>query len=74
MTCYDMFKGHVSTAEEGKVNTELFTPESLGFLRVAVSVPALQVAHIRYNTEMIIDVLKFVKISGPCNHPVTTWP
>ncbi|MBO0790592.1 MAG: NAD(+) synthase, partial [Ktedonobacteraceae bacterium] len=39
------------------MSTEIFTPESLGFLRVAVVVPELRVAHIRYNTEMIVDAL-----------------
>ncbi|HEY4383743.1 MAG TPA: NAD(+) synthase [Ktedonobacteraceae bacterium] len=40
------------------VNQEAFTPASLGFLRVAVVAPELQVANVHYNTQMIIDALQ----------------
>src|SRR5579884_1908435 len=37
---------------------ELLSPDALGFLRVAVVSPALQVADVAYNTQMIIDALQ----------------
>lgn len=39
------------------MSQDVFSPGSLGFLRVAVVSPALQVADIRYNTQAIIDAL-----------------
>lgn len=46
------------------MSQEAFVPDALGFLRVAVVVPALQVAHIRYNTRMIIDSLQQAAARG----------
>jgi len=40
------------------VSQKAFSPGALGFLRVAAVVPALQVADIRYNTQVIIDALQ----------------
>jgi NAD+ synthase (glutamine-hydrolysing) len=46
------------------VSQEAISPGSLGFLRVAVVVPAVQVAHIRYNTQVIIDALRDAAARG----------
>src|SRR5215831_12826871 len=46
------------------VSQEVFTPSSLGFLRVAVVSPELQVANVRYNTQMIIDALQQASSRG----------
>ncbi|GHO78457.1 NAD(+) synthase [Ktedonobacter sp. SOSP1-85] len=43
---------------------DLFSPTSLGFLRVAVVVPELRVADIRYNTQIIIDALQEAAARG----------
>lgn len=40
------------------MSQETFSPASLGFLRVAVVSPELQVANISYNTQTIIDALR----------------
>jgi NAD+ synthase (glutamine-hydrolysing) len=40
------------------VSQETFSPVELGFLRVAVVSPALQVANISYNTQAIIDAMR----------------
>jgi NAD+ synthase (glutamine-hydrolysing) len=40
------------------VNRYLFSPSSMGFLRVAVITPALRVADVAYNTDMIREALK----------------
>jgi NAD+ synthase (glutamine-hydrolysing) len=48
----------MSTDKRENVNQELLSPDSLGFLRVAVVSPALQVAHVHYNTQVIIDALQ----------------
>ncbi len=46
------------------MSQEAFSPGSLGFLRAAVVVPALQVADIRYNTQVIIDALQQAATRG----------
>ncbi len=46
------------------MSQQAFSPDNLGFLRVAVVVPALQVADIRYNPQMIIDALQQVAARG----------
>jgi NAD+ synthase (glutamine-hydrolysing) len=40
------------------VSQETISPDTLGFLRVAAVVPALRVADIRYNTQVILDALR----------------
>jgi NAD+ synthase (glutamine-hydrolysing) len=40
------------------VSQDAFSPASLGFLRVAVVAPALQVAHVAYNTRVVSDALR----------------
>jgi NAD+ synthase (glutamine-hydrolysing) len=47
-----------------KVNQEAFSPAHLGFLRIAVVSPALQVANISYNTQAIIDALRQAAARG----------
>jgi NAD+ synthase (glutamine-hydrolysing) len=46
------------------VSQETFSPASLGFLRVAVVSPALQVANVTYNTQVIIDALRQAASQG----------
>jgi NAD+ synthase (glutamine-hydrolysing) len=46
------------------VNQDGFSPASLGFLRTAVISPALQVADVRYNTQMIIEALQEAALRG----------
>ena len=46
------------------MSQEAFSPGSLGFLRVAVVAPALQVADIRFNTQVIIDALRQAAARG----------
>jgi NAD+ synthase (glutamine-hydrolysing) len=46
------------------VSQETFSPASLGFLRVAVVSPELQVANIPYNTQTIIDALRQAAARG----------
>ena len=40
------------------MSQETISPDTLGFLRVAAVVPALRVADIRYNTQVILDALR----------------
>ncbi|GCE24149.1 NAD(+) synthase [Dictyobacter kobayashii] len=46
------------------MSQEALSPASLGFLRVAVVAPELQVADIRYNTRVIIDALREAAARG----------
>ncbi|HLZ62072.1 MAG TPA: nitrilase-related carbon-nitrogen hydrolase, partial [Ktedonosporobacter sp.] len=41
-----------------------FSQDELGFLRVAVVTPELQVANVRYNTQVIIDALRQAAARG----------
>ncbi len=54
----------MSTDKKEKVHQESPSPASLGFLRVAVVSPALQVAHVQYNTQVIIDSLRQAAARG----------
>jgi NAD+ synthase (glutamine-hydrolysing) len=39
------------------VSQDIFSPDTLGFIRAAVVVPALRVADVRYNTQIIVEAL-----------------
>lgn len=46
------------------MSQETFSPASLGFIRVAVVAPALRVADVRYNTQVITDALQQAAARG----------
>ncbi|HET8846801.1 MAG TPA: NAD(+) synthase, partial [Ktedonobacteraceae bacterium] len=46
------------------MSQEIISPASLGFIRMAVVSPALRVADVRYNTQIIIDALQHAASRG----------